>query len=96
MKCGEDENRDFTRAAPDLPHPEDILTIIPRLFGIIKGIKWRITFATPFTFVSITASNSSTGTSQILLFLLIVPALFTTNTLMLVKTKRAEAVGISA
>lgn len=81
QKCVEDGNHEFTKAAPDLPHPEDILTIIPRLFGSINGIKWRNTFAIPFTLVSITVSNSSTGTSQILLFLLIVPALFTANTL---------------
>nr|GMC81397.1 hypothetical protein Iba_chr04bCG3600 [Ipomoea batatas]GMC83669.1 hypothetical protein Iba_chr04cCG4270 [Ipomoea batatas] len=42
-------------------------------------MKWRSTFATPFTFVSITLSKSSAGTSQSLLFLLMVPALLTTK-----------------
>lgn len=68
----------LTSAAPDLPHPEDMLTIIPCLFGIIRGMKWRNILAIPFTFVSITLSNSSSLTSQIFLFWLIVPALFTT------------------
>lgn len=67
----------YTCAAADLPHPDDMLTITPCFLPIISGVKCRNTFATPLMFVSTTASNSSTGTSHILLFLFIVPALFT-------------------
>lgn len=66
-----------TSAAADLPHPDDKLTIIPRLFSIMGGRKWRNTFAIPFMLVSMMVLNSSAGTSHILLFLLIAPALFT-------------------
>ena len=66
-----------TSAAADLPQPEDKLIIIPCLFSIISGTKWRSTFAVPLIFVSTTISKSSAGTFHVLLFLFIVPALFT-------------------
>ena len=66
-----------TSAAADLPQPEDKLIIIPCFFCIISGTKWRSTFAVPLIFVSTTVSNSSAGTFHVLLFLFIVPALFT-------------------
>lgn len=66
-----------TSAAADLPQPEDRLIIIPCLFSIISGTKWRSTFAVPLIFVSTTISKSSAGTFHVLLFLFIVPALFT-------------------
>lgn len=72
----------FTCAATDLPHPDDMLTTTPCLLSTIRGMKWRNIFAIPFKFVSMTASNSSAGTSHSLLFLLIVPALFTADTLL--------------
>lgn len=80
----------LTSAAPDLPHPEDMLTIIPCFRGSIRGMKWRSTFTTPLTFVSITLSKSSAETSQILLFLLMVPALLTETCILLTSKTTKE------
>ena len=81
-----------TSAAADLPQPEDRLIIIPCLFSIISGTKWRSTFAVPLIFVSITISKSSAGTFHVLLFLFIVPALFTAKISQLESRKTSSVI----
>src|SRR5512135_3822032 len=59
----------------DRPQYELRLTITPDCRAIITGTTWRITWATPLTFTSMTRSNSSDGTCQSGAFSLITAAL---------------------
>src|SRR5690606_12140898 len=64
-----------TSASVERPQPELKLTTTPLFRFTIAGRKWRITFAVPFTFTSITFAKSRALTSQSGALGLITPAL---------------------
>jgi hypothetical protein len=53
-----------TSASVERPQPELKFTMTPLPCLIIAGTKWRIAFATPLMFTSITSENSCDGTFQ--------------------------------
>src|SRR5262249_16331105 len=65
-----------TSASVDRPQPELKLTITPSPRSIMAGTKWRMRFATPFKFTSITSENSAAEIFHKGAFWFITPALF--------------------
>src|SRR5437763_488107 len=61
------------------PQPLERFTITPLFRATIAGTNARITFATPFTFTSMTASNSAAGTCHSGAGVFISAALFTSR-----------------
>src|ERR1035438_1140398 len=65
-----------TFAAVERPQPELKFTMTPLWFLTIAGTKWRMTFAVPLRFTSMTSENSGAPISQSRALRLITPALF--------------------